>query len=63
MFLIFVLLISIFHISVTMYSLVAKECQRMFCNLFFTQETVFEWKERLLAGLEETARDRWLCLL
>lgn len=63
MFLIFVLLISIFQTSVTMYSLVDKESQYMFCNLFFAQETVSEWKEGLLAGLEETARDRWLCLL
>lgn len=63
MFLIFVLLISIFQTSVTMYFLVNKENQYMFCNLFFAQETVSEWKEELLAGLEETARDRWHCLL
>lgn len=63
MFLIFVLLISIFQTSVTMYSLVNKESQYMFCNLFFAQETISEWKEELLAGLEKTARDRWLCLL
>lgn len=58
MFLIFVLLISIFQTSVTMYSLVNKESQHMFCNLFFAQETVSEWKEELLAGLEEMAREQ-----
>lgn len=34
MFLIFMLLMSIFQISVTLYSLVNKESQDMFCNLF-----------------------------
>lgn len=41
-----------------MYSLVNKESQHMFCNLFFAQETVSEWKEELLAGLEEMAREQ-----
>lgn len=58
MFLIFVLLLSVFQISVTMYSLVNKESLHMFCNLFFTQETVSGWKEGFLAGLKDTARDR-----
>lgn len=56
MFLSFILLISIIQISMTVYSLVNKESQYMFCNLFFTQEAISEWKERLSAGLEGDGR-------
>lgn len=52
MFLIFLLLMSIFQISMTLHSLVNKESQYMFYNLFFTKEAVCEWKDRLLAELE-----------
>lgn len=65
MFLIFMLLMSIFQISMTLYSLVNKESQYMFGNLFFTKEAVCEWKDRLLAELEAGRQrgDRLLCLL
>lgn len=64
MFLIFVLLMSIFQISVTLYSLVNKESQDMFCNLFFTKEALCEWKEAVgRTGGGAAAGDRLLCLL
>lgn len=63
MFLIFILLMSIFQISMTVYSLVNKESQYMFCNLFFTKEAVCGWKEKLSAGLEEGSSRRQVALL